>query len=144
MEDGVDHINIYSKGQTELGRYLSNFTYSPFSHPYDGNFNSIEGYWYYSLTGDDRLRHKWGYDAKKYGQSLQDIHFNDEWNVDKNSVKLAIICKLTQTHSNYLASFIQSTLPFRHYYNFGGKIVEPKEGVWLVEFFEELRKLFKP
>ena len=28
-KDGIDHINIYSKGKTELGKYLSNFTYAP-------------------------------------------------------------------------------------------------------------------
>jgi hypothetical protein len=29
--DGVDHINVYSKGKTELGRMLSNFYPSPFT-----------------------------------------------------------------------------------------------------------------
>jgi hypothetical protein len=31
--DGIDHINIYSKGYTKLGRLLSNFTKSEFTHP---------------------------------------------------------------------------------------------------------------
>lgn len=26
--DGIHHINIYSKGKTEVGKWLSNFSYS--------------------------------------------------------------------------------------------------------------------
>lgn len=40
--DGIDHINIYSKGKTTLGRMLSNFACTPFTHPEDGKFASIE------------------------------------------------------------------------------------------------------
>lgn len=48
-EDGVTHINIYSKGKTELGRMLSNFTSFPIE--LDGQrFNSIEGVWFYFAT----------------------------------------------------------------------------------------------
>jgi hypothetical protein len=46
-EDGVTHINIYSKGKTELGRWLTNFSYSPFNHPEYGKFLSMEGFWYW-------------------------------------------------------------------------------------------------
>ena len=45
--DGIDHINIYSKGYTKLGRLLSNFTKSEFTHPIYGHFMSVEGFWYY-------------------------------------------------------------------------------------------------
>ena len=55
--DGIDHINIYSKGKTSLGRWLSNFAKSPIETE-DGHFDSIEGYWYwYWLSSkDDTLR----------------------------------------------------------------------------------------
>jgi hypothetical protein len=43
-DDGITHINIYSKGKTELGRWLSNFTYHPIETE-DGKFDSVEGYW---------------------------------------------------------------------------------------------------
>ena len=43
QNDGVDHINIYSKGLTELGRFLSNFEHILITTE-DGDFNSIEGY----------------------------------------------------------------------------------------------------
>jgi hypothetical protein len=46
-EDGVTHINVYSRGNTELGRLLSNFAHTPFSHPEFGEFASVEGFWYW-------------------------------------------------------------------------------------------------
>lgn len=139
-KDGIDHINIYSKGKTELGRYLSNFTYSPFEHPIYGNFKSIEGFWYYNLTGDEKLRELYGYEAKKHGQNQCKYVINGEWGVDRTQVKLAIIAKLTQSNPEMLEEFIYSDLPFKHYYNFGGKIIEPKEAQWLVNFFINLRE----
>lgn len=47
-KDGVDHINIYSKGKTSLGRFLSNFAQADIETE-DGNFASIEGYWYWLI-----------------------------------------------------------------------------------------------
>ena len=44
--DGMTHINVYSKGKTEIGRWLSNFAYSPIDLGNEGYFSSIEGYWY--------------------------------------------------------------------------------------------------
>lgn len=51
--DGVNHINIYSKGVTSVGRVLSNF-YTP-SEPYDtahGTFVSLEGYYHWLRVAD--------------------------------------------------------------------------------------------
>ncbi len=45
-KDGVDHINIYSKGKTSLGRFLSNFVQADIETE-DGDFASVEGYWYW-------------------------------------------------------------------------------------------------
>jgi len=52
-DDGLSHINIYSKGMTELGRLLSNFANTPVNTPQDGKFTSIEGYWYWLLGKND-------------------------------------------------------------------------------------------
>lgn len=71
--DGVDHINIYSKGKTSLGRWLTNFAYSPFIIEINGEhhqFVSIEGLWYWILTGDDSLKSCYGYDAKSRGKEI--------------------------------------------------------------------------
>ncbi len=79
-EDGITHINIYSKGKTELGRLMSNFALSPFSVPQHGEFKSIEGYWYWLSTGDESLRDLYGYEAKKAGRKLR----GDDWSPDTN------------------------------------------------------------
>src|SRR5574342_342059 len=68
--DGVTHINIYSKGKTELGRWLSNFTEASIETE-DGHFASIEGYWYWLSTKDDALREMVGNAAKKYGRAMR-------------------------------------------------------------------------
>jgi hypothetical protein len=142
-KDGEDHINIYSKGETILGRYLSNFTEQKFKDPYCGEFQSIEGYWYYNLTGDSNLKNYSGYKAKKYGQDqLKKIERN-EWAVNKQRIKIALLCKLTQGNTFRLNDFIKSTLPFKHYYKYGDKIVEPKEGKWITDFFEDLRRILQ-
>jgi hypothetical protein len=145
MKDGEDHINIYSKGETELGKYLSNFAYVPFKHPYDGEFKSVEGYWYYNLTNYDYLKELYGFKAKQVGREYLEIinPEGDEWQVNETHIKIAILCKLTQGEPKMLKEFIQSELPFRHYYKYGDKIVEPKEGKWIVKFFEDLRKSLK-
>jgi hypothetical protein len=67
-EDGIGHINVYSKAKTKLGRELSNFSFSPFTHPEDGKFNSIEGYWYWLGCKQEKLRKVWGYAAKRLGR----------------------------------------------------------------------------
>lgn len=44
--DGITHINIYSRGRTTVGRFLSNFeeTNTPTPH---GKFLTLEGYYHY-------------------------------------------------------------------------------------------------
>ena len=46
MNDGVDHINVYSKGATELGRFLTNMNNIPVNTKH-GRFQSVEGYWHW-------------------------------------------------------------------------------------------------
>ena len=63
-DDGVTHINVYSKGTTALGRALSNFAHIPFMVVPNGRFESIEAYWYWlrvmetiSLAGNTTEKH---------------------------------------------------------------------------------------
>lgn len=48
LKDGIDHINIYSKAKTALGLFLSNFAQCDLETE-DGEFSSIEAYWYWLL-----------------------------------------------------------------------------------------------
>jgi hypothetical protein len=135
MIDGVDCINIYSKGKTDLGKFLSNFTYC-FIRTEDGFFKSVEGYWYWLSCKDEKLRDLYGYAAKKYGR---EIGAKDWIDSDEFQRKITLAIKTKIMNSNYLDEFIRSDLPFVHFYDFGGKIVEPKEGKWVIEFISKLR-----
>lgn len=144
-EDGVTHINIYSKGATELGRVLSNFAYTPFQHPVFGEFDSIEGFWYWLKTGQchDQLRKLSGFLAKREGKKLPVVqipHFNEH-------VKEAIRCKLRQ-NQDIRIELAESALPFEHYCYFGDannnpKVVELPQHQWAVDEITLIRTLCK-
>lgn len=133
--DGYDYINIYSKGKTKIGRILSNFSHTPFNHPEDGKFKSVDGYWYWLSCDDDKLRDLYGYKAKEYGRKAggEDWLNNDEF---KRKIKLAIKCKIEQNNIDLNET---QNLPLKHYYMYGDKKVEPQDGKWIIEYIDELR-----
>lgn len=143
VDDGITHINIYSKSSTWIGRELSNFAYSPINTE-DGAFQSIEGYWYFLLTGDERLRKLFGYDAKKYGQSLNflsNISENDDVFITK--IKKALTIKL-ESNQRLKKELLNCKLKLEHYYYFGDIKNKPKvidAGYkWIIDFFEQYRE----
>lgn len=137
-EDGKTHINIYSKGKTELGQFLSNFKYCQTRTP-DGIFCSIEGYWYWLSTGDERLRHLYGVAAKKLGKSLPRVK-KDEAEF-RRKIELACWQKI-HSMPEMLNQFKQSTLPFAHYYEYDG--YRKDAGFeWLVRMWECFRAHIK-
>ena len=139
--DGIDHINIYSKGNTEIGRMLSNF-YRFKILTNDGDFDSVEAYWYWLGIEDckekDVLRHAYGFTAKQIGKDLIKKHnprHDDEF--EKKILK-AIWYKFRRNknllHAEYLC------LPFEHYYNYGGKIIDVKNKyLWMIDGIEKMR-----
>lgn len=138
--DGINHINIYSRGKTELGVNLSHFAKTPFVHPYFGPFNSMEGFWYYlkAEKKDDKLRQLYGPEAKFYGKKLPSVlvrHFN-LLIMDANYLKI-------KQNPHIAKMMIESTLPFDHYYvNY--KAVSPFKikipgFEWLISGFERIR-----
>lgn len=140
-QDGVTHINCWSKGKTDLGQMLSNFAQSPFKHPEFGYFASVEGFWYWLSTGrqHENLRRLYGASAKSVGMQFDIIPMNDEEFQDR--VKEAIRCKIEQNKS-LLKVFIASELPFHHYYVYGKSadvIVEKPQHQWQMDFLNALR-----
>jgi len=119
-DDGVSHINIYSVGRTVLGRWMSNFDHSPFTHPIYGRFASMEAYWYWIATGriHDELRPRWGISAKSVGSRLPRV------NIDTLEFKQLILegflCKTLAT-PQAMVDMAASYLPFTHYYAFASK-----------------------
>lgn len=139
LEDGKTHINIYSKGKTELGRYLSNFQKCDIETE-DGSFKSIEGYWYWLLSQDDNkdcLRNLYGFKAKQKGRELKGLDWcDDEW--FKNKIKKAISYKIENMPENIKIQFHENKLPYDHYYVYGGKEVKVKNGRWVIEYISNM------
>lgn len=139
QNDGIDHINIYSRGRTELGRFLSNFYHQKVSTP-DGVFASIEGYWYWLGTDDgekDGLKNLFGSEAKKIGKELKvkSKRFDENF---VGKIKRAIFNKI-MSNIPMAIELKKSTLPLVHYYNYKGKTVEPEDNLFVIEFINNLR-----
>lgn len=153
QNDGVTHINIYSRGQTRLGRLLTNLADKPVVHPTYGRFRTAEGLWYYLRTGMtcEDLRSMSGFEAKIKGRELP-IVWHDNF---KEEFQIACRSKL-DNDPELMKVFVESTLPFEHYYFYESKktsaagdtvealkarykIIEPKDGRWLTEFWMALR-----
>lgn len=143
-DDGITHINIYSKGATVLGRQLSNFALTPFVHTDYGQFASVEGLWYYVGTGcrHEVLRTLHGYAAKKRGSEFTKVekeHFND-------IILEGIRCKLRQ-HHDLRRLLAESSLPFAHYYYYGvignANVIELPQYDWIVAEIERIRTVIQ-
>lgn len=133
--DGQNHINIYSKGYTELGRFLSNFSLCQIITE-DGPFKSIEGYWYWLGTRNDTLRKLYGFKTKQVGKTLPTINILED-EVFKTKIRNACWIKI-HFSQHYYNLFIQSTLPFKHYYVFNNHIKDAGYK-WLIEMWEYFR-----
>lgn len=161
--DGVDHINIYSKGNTVLGRLLSNFTRVPFTftelYKELGSFESIEGLWYWlrlynhQLPEDhehnrrvDELRTLWGTQAKQKGRELRNqliAHQPEEQPESAfQSVISAAIAEKVIANEQIVELLNESSLPFVHYYVYGDK-VKVVECKWLMDEWERARRIVK-
>ncbi len=143
--DGVSHINIYSQSHCELGRMLSNFYPSDFEVE-EGRFKSIEGYWFWLQTGDNRLKGLTGYKARKLGKDL--LKDRPEVFIEGFNDKIKAAIQLKIEANTYLKhTFTQSKLPFRHYYYFGNmpkvKVHRLKQHEWLLSYFEALRSSYQ-
>lgn len=140
-QDGVGHINIYSRGQTDLGRMLSNFYKFPIT-THDGKFMSVEGYWYWLSIEDckekERLRELYGYAAKKYGKEIltyRASRFDDDF---ERKILTAIWRKFKRNTHLLLPQY--ENLPFEHYYNFGGCVRDVKDKyLWMVDGIDKMR-----
>ncbi len=141
-EDGITHINIYSKGNTQLGKFLTNFSrvFKPILTE-DGPFTTIEGYWYWLSCKDDRLRHTDGWGSKQLGREIGAKDWLDDEDF-KRKIKGAIRYKINTSGTKMYTAFVTSKLPFTHYYVYGGKVVEVKQAQWIIDYLEDLRKEF--
>lgn len=149
LSDGFDHINVWSRGKTELGRALSHFAKAHFTHPVFGTFHSMEAYWHWlrSVNRPDHLRHLWGFMAKKAGKEQTTFLFEDrqmfmDLILDGNYHKISQNKDIEQM-------LVSSKLPFDHYYVYGDEHggacahIWPLGATWQIEMFETLRTMFQ-
>ena len=146
--EGLDHINIYSGSKLPLGRALSNFFRSVFIYPGYGRFQSMEGFYYWLLTGKihDELRDLAGIKAKEFGESkVKSVRIDKKF---KETIQKAIAYKIMQ--NEYIQKLlIESHLPFAHYYYYGDPIYNVKiydkykKNDYMVHAIEEIRILLK-
>lgn len=149
--EGITHINVYTKSIFTLGQGLSNLADRRVELP-EGNFQSLEGYWYWLLTGeqDEGFKTLHGYNAKKKGvkmleEGLGVISSEDEG--FRKRFKSALRCKLRQ-HPDLLTELVKTTLPLKHYYYHQGtkdtlsfKIVDKSNHQWQLDEIENIREL---
>jgi hypothetical protein len=156
--DGIDHINVYSKGKTSLGRFLTNM-YEGKVITAHGEFPSIESYWHWLKldlgTGgriDQNLFKINAYQSKKLAQKytessekiLEHVKNNVQSDSFKSFIKIAIKMKIDmKDNAEMKKEFIESNLPFSHYYYYGDK--NPKihyldQYQWLMDFLNDYRK----
>lgn len=138
-EDGIKHLNIYSKAGTDLGTELSFFTHRPFEHPLHGSFQSMEAFYHYIATGSkhETLRFLHGYAAKSAGRNFPKVPMD-------HTLFQSIICDgLWSQLSQYpmLALKVRDCqLPFAHYYvTPDGRVHLPQKHQWIVELYEYMR-----
>lgn len=136
--DGVDHINIYSKGKTTLGRWASNFTKQTMRCPEQGYFDSVEGYWYWLKTGKqhDILRYLHGAEAKAIGRTFEKVDMPEN---EFNRQILLMINKKIRGNPAMRGKLANSELPFAHYYVHQSRVV-PAGYEWITEHWERIRK----
>lgn len=136
-EDGITHINVYSKSNTILGRFLSNFHRTEINTLL-GKFQSIEGLIYYMGSFDEKLRTLSGPAAKDTGRLL-DRQIRLPEDVFQRIIKDAMWRKLV-SDGQMVGALKNSTLPLTHYYVYGNKIIHVTGWDWVIEEWEQIRK----
>lgn len=153
-QDGITHINIYTKAQTDVGKMLSNLSDYGFSHPDFGSFRSLEGLWFWLVTDKkhDVLKTMSGFNANKEGKSLcenNDVDYKEITTSKefRNQFKSGIECKLRQ-NTLILQKLVETgDLPLTHYYFYSpkdgdlskAKTIDKSEHQWQMDILEDIR-----
>lgn len=150
-EDGITHINVFSKSRSKLGRMLSNFARTPITTETD-KFATVESWWYWTkmnnintscivpLFTDEQLieiKDKIGKEAKDYFRAL---YKNDssEFSPTKEQLKETYKLKLEQ-HPEVKELLLKNTLPLAHYYMMFNKKVSADSTLWTALLWDEIK-----
>ncbi|MNP88984.1 hypothetical protein D3C85_13780 [compost metagenome] len=139
-EDGVSHINVYSRGATSLGRALSNISECNIEHPFYGHFRSLEGLWFFMRTGHkyDDFRIMKGMNARNRGKELENVHFP----MFNKMFKLGMLEKLDR-NPILQKQLVENELPLMHYYVYGKKVIPQMHHQWQMDYWMLLRSSLK-
>lgn len=143
LDDGVNHINIYTKSRTRLGRLASNLSTVTLEHPDYGWFASMEGFWFWLSTGQqyDELKVMKPHAARRLGKTLDRVQMDPkEFQYEICKALVAKVC-----NSQALRQLLRDSgdLPLVHYYFYGKyekfKVIVPPGHDWQMEFWEYMR-----
>ncbi len=151
--DGIDHVNVYSRGRTPEGRLLSNFAPTPFTL-HGVTFASVEGF-YQSMRFDDdptrrRVAGTAGGEAKAWGNRSgkrpgdpvrawdgRVVAFKgDEFYAQVGD---GIRARVAQNPAVAAALVATENLPLTHYYVRGRRVIVPRGKDVLCDCLTELR-----
>lgn len=137
-QDGVTHVNIYSRGKTRVGRLASNFAKTPFNHPVHGYFASVEAAWYWwTAQGPrrDEIRAQCGWRAKRLGRDLG----AEDWPTDPAHRQFIEEClqAKSRAHPEIVEGLREMNLPITHYYVFYGRVKPAWEEDWTHQWWAQ-------
>lgn len=143
-EDGVEHINIFRQGKTEIGRMLDFDHVQTFEHPQLGSFRSMYSLWYFlkAKITDDRLRKMVASETRRHvhehcgGLRKEVPNFRG---VVMHSAYLRI-----KANKKLTALMVNSSLPFDCYRTMPSGIRERLDmAYWVASAYEEIRTALK-
>ena len=139
-QDGVTHVNVYSRGATSLGRALSNIAECNIDHPFYGHFRSLEGLWFFMRTGhkNDDFRIMKGMNARTVGKDMEMVHFP----MFNKMFKLGMLEKLDR-NPHLQKQLVENELPLQHYYVYGKKVLPQNHHQWQLDYWMLLRSSLK-
>jgi hypothetical protein len=146
-DDGLTHINVYGKAKTRLGAMLSNFAKTPFDLRIGGEvhrFESVEGWWYWRYVRDDELKVLYGYRAKELGRRLRDEPGQELFATEpptREELRDVYLAKV-MCNPDLRKRLVESTLPFDHYYVYGGKRRDT-DWQWTGTLWNEVREIIR-
>ena len=148
--DGIDHINVFSKSRSKLGRMLSNFAHTPFT--LDGvKFESVESWWYWMKMNNinksvlfpafsdeqlDNIKSLIGKEAKTYFRELYKDD-SSSFSPEPAQLKRAYLQKIEE-HPEVKKALLENTLPIDHYYMMFDKKVSAESTMWTAKIWEEI------
>lgn len=157
-KDGITHINVYTKAQTDIGIALSNLSNIGFNHPEYGSFSSLESLWFWLVTGKKHnfLKNLNGFQANKEGKLLCNDDSLDYKSITeslsfRNDFQSGIECKLRQNTSILQKLVETDDLPLTHYYFYSpndgdlsrAKVLDKPQHQWQMDILMEIREKTK-